>query len=126
MTLKDIETGFIALADRDDRVDGMLWHEHSKFPGVYLKHLIRGTQTEGRLSCHLVKINPNAVLEDHVHEDQWELHEVIQGDGKFILEFKETVYYPGGMGLIPANAKHKVIAGQKGLILLAKFFPALL
>jgi mannose-6-phosphate isomerase-like protein (cupin superfamily) len=118
--------GSITYVGRDDQAGSFQWNEHPKFRGVYLKHLIRGADTEGRLSCHLVRIDPNSLLEQHIHEDQWELHEVIEGEGSFILETKETQYYPGRMGMIPKGTSHKVIAGKKGLVLLAKFFPALL
>ena len=88
--------------------------------------MIKGTDTEGLLSCHLVPIDPDSVLEQHVHEGQWELHEVIEGEGSFILGAKKTPYYRGRMGIIPKGTNHKVIAGKNGLVLLAKFFPALL
>jgi hypothetical protein len=30
------------------------------------------------------------------------------------------------MGMIPKGINHKVIAGERGMVLLAKFFPALI
>jgi quercetin dioxygenase-like cupin family protein len=117
--------GSITFADRDDQAEEIQWNEHVKFKGVYLKHLIKGADTEGKLSCHLVKIDPSCVLEEHIHESQWELHEVIEGEGNFILNAKETFYYPGSMAVIPKGMKHKIIAGRNGLVFLAKYFPAL-
>ncbi len=111
---------------RDEATGKIPWNPHPKFTGVYLKHIIKGTDTQGMLSCHMVRIEPHAVLEDHVHENQWELHEVLEGEGTFVLESKSTPYHPGRMGIIPKGAKHKVIAGESGLFLLAKFFPALM
>ena len=78
------------------------------------------------MSSHIVKVDPGAVLEEHVHEGQLELHEVIQGDGRSELGSKNADYYPGRMAVIPKGIKHKVIAGDNGLVILAKFFPALL
>jgi mannose-6-phosphate isomerase-like protein (cupin superfamily) len=118
--------GSVTHMARDDQAGSIPWNEHPKFRGVYLKHLIKGSDTEGQLSCHLVRIDPNSVLEQHVHEDQWELHEVIEGEGSFVLGSKEAPYFPGRMGIIPKGTNHKVIAGENGLVLLAKFFPALL
>jgi quercetin dioxygenase-like cupin family protein len=118
--------GSTTYKDRDDATGEIPWYEHPKFNGVYLKHIIKGADTGGMLSCHIVRIDPHAVLEDHVHEDQWELHEVIEGEGTFVLESRETPYHPGRMGIIPKGTKHKVIAGEDGLFLLAKFFPALI
>lgn len=130
METKEISTcmanGTITYIDRDDQTGQIQWNEHPKFKGVYLKHLIRGQDTDGKLSCHLVRIDPDSILEEHIHENQWELHEIIEGEGKFILGTKETTYYPGHMSMIPKGLEHKVIAGKSGLFLLAKFCPALL
>ena len=120
-----IANGSITYVERDDQTSNIQWNEHPKFKRVYIKHLIRGADTEGKLSSHLVKIDPDCVLEQHVHEAQWELHEVIEGDGSFVLGTKETPYYPGRMGIIPKGMIHSVRAGKSGLVLLAKFFPAL-
>ncbi len=117
--------GSTTYVDRDDATGEISWNPHPKFTGVSMKHMIKGTDTDGMLSCHMVRIDPNATLEDHVHENQWELHEVIEGEGTFVLESRETPYYPGRMGIVPKGTKHKVIAGESGLVLLAKFFPAL-
>jgi quercetin dioxygenase-like cupin family protein len=130
METKDIAAfmanGATIYMDRDEETGQIPWSPHPKYKGVYLKHLVKGTDTEGKLSCHMVKIDPNAVLEDHIHGNQWELHEVIEGEGKFFLGKKVTSYYPGHIGVIPKATNHKVIAGEKGMVLLAKFFPALL
>jgi quercetin dioxygenase-like cupin family protein len=121
-----LANGTITYVYRDDAAGEIPWNQHPKFKGVYLKHLIKGADTDGKLSCHMVKIDPDAILEEHIHENQWELHEVIEGEGKFFLDTKETSYYPGRMGMIPKGINHKVIAGERGMVLLAKFFPALI
>jgi len=118
--------GSATYVDRDVAMGEIPWHPHSKFKGVFLKHVVTGADTEGRVSCHLVRIDPNAVLEDHAHDGQWEIHEVIEGEGRFMLGSKETPYRPGRIAVIPKGVRHKVIAGGDGLFLLAKFFPALL
>lgn len=120
-----ISNGMITSTGGDINIDA-IWHEHPKFRGVYLKHLIKGTYTDGMLSSHMVRIEPHAVLEEHVHDAQWELHEVIEGEGVFLLDNSELPYYPGRMAVIPKGVKHRVTAGSRGLVMLAKFFPALL
>jgi quercetin dioxygenase-like cupin family protein len=120
-----INSGGIVSTGGDINIDET-WQEHPKFKGVYLKHLIKGTYTNGMLSSHMVRINPHAVLEEHVHDTQWELHEVIEGEGMFLLDKCEAPYYPGRMAVIPKGVKHRVTAGSSGLVMLAKFFPALL
>ena len=124
--VKDMAKGWVIFMDRQEAIADLPWNAHSRFQGVYLKHLITGADTEGKLSCHLVRIDPGAVLEDHVHENQWELHELIGGGGVFTLAAREAPYRTGRVALIPKGIKHKVAAGEKGLILLAKFFPALI
>jgi quercetin dioxygenase-like cupin family protein len=116
--------GAVTYVDRDDQTGQIPWNAHPKFKGVSLKHLITGQDTNGKLSCHLVRLDPNSVLEEHVHERQLELHEVIEGEGSFILGDRETAYHLGCMAVIPEGMRHKVIAGKGGLVLLAKFCPA--
>ena len=101
------------------------WNAHPRFPGVWMKLLVGGKDTDGALSCHMVRIDPGATLEEHVHEGQWELHEVLEGEGEFRLDAGKTPYSPGCMSVIPKGMKHRVTAGSSGLVLLAKFFPAL-
>ncbi len=117
--------GSATYIDRKEEAGDIEWMEHPKFAGVFLKHLVKGADTNDKLSCHMVKVAPNCVLDNHVHENQWELHEVIEGEGEFVLDTKKSGYYPGRMALIPRGIDHKVIAGDDGLVLLAKFFPAL-
>ncbi len=121
-----MSNGTIACFERDVEAGNIEWNEHPKFRGVFLKHLIRGTDTGGQLSCHLVKVDPGCMLDEHIHESEWELHEVIGGEGSGIMNSRDIPYHPGRMAVIPKGARHKVVAGDEGLTLLAKFFPALL
>lgn len=99
---------------------------HKTFKGVYLKHLVKGEQTNNQLSCHLVKVEPFCVLENHTHPNNLEIHEVILGDGICNIAENQSEYTVGTIGVIPANTPHKVVAGKDGLYILAKFSPALL
>jgi quercetin dioxygenase-like cupin family protein len=98
---------------------------HPKFTGVSLKHLVTGKLTNGQISCHLVKIEPHCVLETHVHEGNLEIHETIFGDGICEIGANRVNYTVGTIGVIPENVPHKVVAGAKGMYILAKFTPAL-
>jgi quercetin dioxygenase-like cupin family protein len=102
------------------------WNEHSSFKGVYLKHLVKGEMTEGRLSCHLVWIKAGHAIGDHVHEGKWELHEVLQGTGVGDVDGKPFVYEPGVVAVIPEGVQHRIVADREDVYLFAKFFPALL
>lgn len=121
-----IEEGKILYVSKKKDIKDIPWEEHAKFKGVFLRHLIKGKDINNIFSAHLVKINPNCIIDSHCHENQIELHEVIEGLGEFILDNFTTLYRPGQMAVIPKGINHKVSAGENGLILLAKFFPALL
>ena len=121
-----IERGMIANVTGDQSTAELLWGAHPTFPGVFLKHLVRGDDTEGRLSCHLVKIEPGKVIGEHLHEGTWELHEVIQGKGRCVLGGRIVNYEPGMTAVIPSDVAHEVKAAHDGLILYATFAPALL
>lgn len=102
------------------------WTPHPSFAGVRMKHLVRGERTEGRLSCHLVHVAPGCSLDAHTHAGQWELHEVVAGGGQVQVFGRRMDYAPGNVCVIPMGETHEVRAGEEGLWLLAKFFPALL
>lgn len=120
-----ISNGFIEHLTDSTKCSDLSWNPHPAFEGVYLKHLITGSKTEGQLSCHMVRIDPLCKLETHIHENQWELHEVIKGAGEAQMGEKSINYHPGRSAVIPKGKAHSVKAGNEGLILLAKFFPAI-
>ena len=123
--LEKILTGNIYFADKQVEISALTWNPHPTFKGVYLKHLILGKDTGNQLSCHIVKIKDDCILDTHQHEGKIELHEVIYGEGKMLLDKKEIDYTIGKACIIPANVPLKVVAGKGGLYLFAKFTPAL-
>lgn len=120
-----IANGTITLPEKKIQANQIDWVKHPAYKGVYLKHLIRGEQTNGQFSCHMVKIDPGCTLEMHIHAEQWELHEVIEGTGRCSLDGSMVPYGAGQMTVIPCGTPHEVTAGNEGLVLLAKFIPPL-
>jgi len=102
------------------------WNPSPAFPGVALKHLVTGRESDGRFSLHLVRLDPGAEIGRHVHEGSWELHQVIQGSGLLLLDGREIPYQPGMATPLPQGEPHAVRAGADGLGLLAVFAPPLL
>ncbi len=102
------------------------WKAHPKFSGVSLKHVITGSDTGGRISSHIVRIDPFCELGDHTHEGRVEIHEVVSGTGICIIDGSEHSYECGVTAVILPDAHHSVRAGRDGLSLMAKFSPALL
>ncbi len=121
-----IAHGCVHYTDHTENLATMEWVPHPAYKGVCLKHIIKGKETNGLFSSHLVKIDPNCRLETHYHEHQLELHEIIQGRGSFHLLDQQHEYQAGKMAIIPMGTRHMVQAGATGLVLMAKFFPALL
>ena len=105
--------------------EALPWQDHPAFAGVRLRHLVTAADTQGQLSCHIVRLDPGASLAGHVHDGQWELHEVVSGSGTAELGEATAAYVPGVSAVIPRGTAHAVTAGEDGLCLLAKFFPAL-
>ncbi len=106
-------------------IENLEWTEHSVFKGVFLKHVIKGESTNDSLSCHLVKINPRCEIGIHNHTGKTELHEILSGSGQCSIGQTNMDYINGVVGFIPANIDHSIKADNDGLLLLAKFFPAL-
>ena len=101
------------------------WNPHPTFPGISMKTLVSSAMTGGSLSQHLVRVEPGCALETHVHPAQCELHMVLEGSGKAMLEDQENDYRPGSLVTIPAGTAHAVRANADGLTLIASFSPAL-
>ena len=98
---------------------------HPSFKGVAMKLLVSGEETGGRLSCHEVRVDAGCELALHAHEGKLELHEVIGGSGTAYRGDETMTYLPGTVAVIDADVKHRVVAGAEGIIILAKFTPAL-
>lgn len=122
-TASQFSNGSIAMTAETTCCADLKWNEHPVFKGVFLKNILRAEQTDGGLSAHIVRLEPGSVLMEHIHEEQWELHEVISGEGTAKLAGKILNYTPGSMAVIPKGTTHMVEAGNEGLVLLAKFFP---
>jgi quercetin dioxygenase-like cupin family protein len=115
----------MSIAERfESASNGIEYTPHKTFKGVYLKHLVKGDMTDGRISALLVKVEPFCSLETHAHPEQLEIHEVIQGTGECQIAEKQMPYSPGTVAVIPQNSPHRVTAGENGLYILAKFTPA--
>jgi len=123
--LENILSGNVYFIDKQASIKDLKWNPHPTYKGVYLKHLILGEETGNQVSCHIVKVEPNCILDTHQHDGKIEIHEVIDGNGIMFLDKKEIDYTIGQICVIHANTPHKVIAGKDGLILFAKFTPAL-
>lgn len=107
------------------KTESLPWNPHPKFEGVFLKHLVTGSDTGGRMSLHHVRVYPGCMIGDHTHAGQVEIHDVLSGEGTCTLAGKEIPYTPGVLGIMPADTVHRIVAGDKGLLLLATFAPPL-
>ncbi|QZY53820.1 cupin domain-containing protein [Crassaminicella profunda] len=124
--IENFEKNKVSYLEKDEQIISLKWHPHPTFEGVYLKHLVQGVETNNQLSCHLVRVDPGCKIDTHIHEGKIEIHEVIQGNGVCLLDKKKIPYSPGSVAVIPADLTHKVVAGDSGIYILAKFTPALL
>jgi quercetin dioxygenase-like cupin family protein len=101
------------------------WNAHAKFKGVSIKHLVKAEHSNGMFSCHLVRVEPNHCLGKHEHETQVEIHETVEGSGICIVDGQSLEYKPGVIGIMQIKAVHEINASDEGILLLAKFIPAL-
>ncbi|MCQ2973231.1 MAG: cupin domain-containing protein [Bacteroidales bacterium] len=124
-TFENFNNGKLLLPNKEVKFDELKWSQHPTFKGVALKHLITAKDTNGEFSYHLVRIDPNCEIGNHIHATQLETHEVIEGYGICSNDGEKLDYNPGTISIIPAKINHLVKAGDKGLLLFAKFFPAL-
>ncbi|MCX4340375.1 MAG: cupin [Lachnospiraceae bacterium] len=119
------ENGSLRLPSSTVKFADIPWSKHPEFDGVELKHIVTAKETAGQFSYHLVRIAPNRKIGDHIHKTQLETHEVIAGSGVCINDGATISYDMGVISILPAGVPHEVTAGDDGLLLFAKFIPAL-
>lgn len=120
------EGGSVACGARISPIGEAVWNPHPAFTGVYLKHLVKGEDTQGRISCHLVRVEAGHEIGKHIHEGKEEIHEVLGGRGRCLVAGREYTYAPGIVSVIPGDTEHLVRAVDEDLLLFAAFSPALL
>ncbi len=98
------------------------WCAHPEYTGVQIKTLISKEESNNVICALIVNIQPGCELKEHIHGDQWEMHEVIDGEGGATLGEETVEYCQGVISIMPKGVKHSVKAGPGGLTLLAKFF----
>lgn len=119
------DAGTLELPEKSVDFRELAWNDHPAFAGVALKHLIAGEETGGAFSYHLVRIAPGKAIGDHIHDPQLETHEVVAGGGVCRNDGREFAYRPGVASVFRPKTCHEVRAGEEGLLLFAKFMPAL-
>lgn len=117
--------GKLIIPDKTVDFEKIPWSRHSAFEGVELKHIVTSGETNGEFSYHLVRIATTKSILSHTHALQLETHEVIYGNGICKLAQCEIPYSPGVISIMPKAIPHEVHAGNDGLLLFAKFIPAL-
>ena len=117
--------GKLILADKAISFESIPWCKHPVFDGVELKHIVTSNETNGEFSYHLVRVASNKSILNHIHEEQLETHEVIYGEGICINNQQKIHYSTGVISIMTKAVSHEVHAGDNGLLLFAKFIPAL-
>ncbi|HRX47669.1 MAG TPA: cupin domain-containing protein [Spirochaetota bacterium] len=118
--------GKLFKGEKGTDIESLPWNPHPSFRGVSMKNIVCGSDTDGRLSCHLVRIDAGCEIGNHMHDGKMELHEVVEGSGVCTVGEDSLPYNAGVMACIPDNINHRVEAGDRGLYILAKFLPALI
>jgi len=119
----DIENGSVILPHALIHASAIPWVPHSRLAGVFLKDLVSSGETHGSFSYHLVRVERQATVPDHLHADQWEWNMILEGSGVFLMGEDEIPVKPGQSYGIPPGVNHTITAGDETLILCAFFFP---
>ena len=115
----------IIFPDHVNYSDDKPWYSPPGWNGVFLKDLISESDTDGKFSYHLVRIQENKEVPFHKHDLQWEWNVILEGDGFFELEKKKIPAKCGQTYVTPPGISHTVRAGKRDLVLIALFAPAL-
>lgn len=125
-TVRGLSEGKLVYTDKELAVPDLEWNPHPSFTGVFLKHLVKGDSSDGRFSCHLIRIKDGFEIGEHIHDGKWEFIDIVGGTGKGELAGKKFACELGVSMVVPENVKHKIVADSGDVYLLAKFIPALL
>lgn len=79
----------------------------------------------GAFSFQLIRVAPGKKIGEHTHDIQTETHEVICGGGICINGGGKYDVVPGDVTIFRPKVPHPVLAGEDGVMVFAKFFPAL-
>ncbi|MCK9593107.1 MAG: cupin domain-containing protein [Methanoregula sp.] len=120
------EQGGVFFPETDTGAVTQPWYSHHACEGVFLKDLVKGKETGGKFSYHIVRVSKDCKVMDHNHETQWEWNLVISGKGIFVIGDKEVTMAPGQTFITPPTIHHTVSAGDEDLSLMALFIPALM
>lgn len=101
----------------------IVWYPNPAWAGVTLADLASGADTNGSFSTHLVRVQKNCEVPDHLHESQWEWNAVLDGRGKMILDGQEIPFKSGDTFTTPPGVRHTVVADKEDVVLLAVFAP---
>ena len=115
----------LAGLDLDAAGEGSSWRPHPAFAGVHLRDFLPAGRSGGVVSSLMVRIEPGCGLDEHVHPGSGEVHHVLAGEGFAAIGGERLEYRPGRAAFVPAGSEHAVRAGERGLLMLAVFCPAL-
>ena len=125
-TVRGLNEGNIVYTDKELKVKDLEWNPHPSFAGVFLKHLVKGDSSDGKFSCHLIRITDGFEIGEHIHDGKWEFINIVGGVGKGELAGRKFACELGVSLVVPENVKHRIVADAGDVYLLAKFIPALI
>ena len=120
-----LEKTTIIFPDHVSDSDDIPWYSPPGWKGVFLKDLIGDTQTNGKFSYHLVRVQENCEVPLHSHDTQYEWNVILGGNGIFTLDNRDFPITKGQTFVTPPGVTHIVRAGNRDLVLLAMFVPSL-
>nr|WP_319538250.1 cupin domain-containing protein [uncultured Methanospirillum sp.] len=119
------DQGTVVFPDHKEDINKKSWYTPPGWVGVSLKDIITGKDTGGAFSYHLVRITRHCEVPSHVHDTEWEWNVILNGNGSFVIQEKETQVVIGETYVTPPGISHTVKAGNSDLVITATFVPAL-
>jgi quercetin dioxygenase-like cupin family protein len=97
------------------------WHEHARFPGIYLQSLLN-TADNPLASVHAVRVPSGGTIGRHRHVQQVETVWVIRGNAILTLDRTEVSLKDGQIIAIPIGLEHALRNDGTTLVELLTFF----
>ena len=88
--------------------EAVVWQDHPLFVGVRIAWLVSGALSDGPYTCALVEMADDAVVPEHVHQNEDDVLYVLKGRARMeICGAPEVELRPGSFLRVPKNTRHR-------------------
>jgi quercetin dioxygenase-like cupin family protein len=98
--------------------------EHPFLKDVGMRILYSKKEDNAKITCFIVRCEIGSEIEEHVHENEYDIIYVLQGKAKMWIEDRgQFVLEPGVFVVVPEGLKHRTHSVTEELLIYDVFIP---